>query len=94
MNAIPPACHDNGRATPPPPPSFPPKYTPEVFEEVRKRDKKELKTFPFHKAFPDWLYLFYWFYLILTDFTWFDWFCFILWCTGHFEIYPQMENAL
>lgn len=38
MNAIPPACHDNGRATPPPPPSFPPKYTPEVFEEVRKRD--------------------------------------------------------
>lgn len=53
MNTIPPACHDNGRATPPPPPSFPPKYTPEVFEEVRKRDKKELKTFPFHKAFPD-----------------------------------------
>ncbi|XP_056873745.1 cytosolic carboxypeptidase-like protein 5 isoform X3 [Takifugu flavidus] len=34
MNAIPPACHDNGRATPPPPPLFPPKYTPEIFEEV------------------------------------------------------------
>ncbi|CAG00089.1 unnamed protein product [Tetraodon nigroviridis] len=34
MNAIPPACHDNGRATPPPPSTLPPKYTPEVFEEV------------------------------------------------------------
>lgn len=34
MNAIPAACHDNGRATPPPPPSFPPKYTPEIFEQV------------------------------------------------------------
>ncbi|KAK2856486.1 hypothetical protein Q5P01_005221 [Channa striata] len=34
MNSIPPACHDNGRATPPPPPSFPPKYTPEIFEQV------------------------------------------------------------
>ncbi|XP_026175224.1 cytosolic carboxypeptidase-like protein 5 [Mastacembelus armatus] len=34
MNTIPPACHDNGRATPPPPPSFPPKYTPEIFEQV------------------------------------------------------------
>ncbi|XP_076016222.1 cytosolic carboxypeptidase-like protein 5 isoform X2 [Genypterus blacodes] len=34
MNSIPPACHDNGRATPPPTPSFPPKYTPEIFEQV------------------------------------------------------------
>ncbi|XP_034383981.1 cytosolic carboxypeptidase-like protein 5 isoform X2 [Cyclopterus lumpus] len=34
MNTIPPACHDNGRATPPPTPSFPPKYTPEIFEQV------------------------------------------------------------
>ncbi|XP_068610170.1 cytosolic carboxypeptidase-like protein 5 [Brachionichthys hirsutus] len=34
MNAIPAACHDNGRATPPPSSSFPPKYTPEIFEQV------------------------------------------------------------
>uniref|UniRef100_A0A8C9R8V1 Cytosolic carboxypeptidase-like protein 5 n=1 Tax=Scleropages formosus TaxID=113540 RepID=A0A8C9R8V1_SCLFO len=34
VNTIPPACHDNGRATPPPPPAFPPKYTPEIFEQV------------------------------------------------------------
>ncbi|KAM4712551.1 cytosolic carboxypeptidase-like protein 5 isoform 2-T2 [Anableps anableps] len=34
MNSIPPACHDNGRATPPPPSSFPPKYTPDIFEQV------------------------------------------------------------
>ncbi|XP_015250469.1 PREDICTED: cytosolic carboxypeptidase-like protein 5 isoform X1 [Cyprinodon variegatus] len=34
MNSIPPACHDSGRATPPPPSSFPPKYTPEIFEQV------------------------------------------------------------
>ncbi|KAG7262253.1 hypothetical protein CRUP_016013 [Coryphaenoides rupestris] len=34
MNTIPPACHDNGRATPPPTPSFPPKYTPEIYEQV------------------------------------------------------------
>ncbi|XP_056604967.1 cytosolic carboxypeptidase-like protein 5 isoform X1 [Triplophysa dalaica] len=34
VNTIPPACHDNGRATPPPPPTFPPKYTPEVYEQV------------------------------------------------------------
>uniref|UniRef100_A0A672IR14 Cytosolic carboxypeptidase-like protein 5 n=1 Tax=Salarias fasciatus TaxID=181472 RepID=A0A672IR14_SALFA len=34
MNTIPPACHDNGRATPPPPSTFPPKYTPEIFEQV------------------------------------------------------------
>ncbi|XP_028996769.1 cytosolic carboxypeptidase-like protein 5 [Betta splendens] len=34
MNTIPPACHDSGRATPPPPPSFPPKYTPDIFEQV------------------------------------------------------------
>ena len=35
MNSIPPACHDNGRATPPPTPAFPPKYTPEIYEQVR-----------------------------------------------------------
>lgn len=34
VNTIPPACHDNGRATPPPPHAFPPKYTPEVYEQV------------------------------------------------------------
>ncbi|XP_048841776.1 cytosolic carboxypeptidase-like protein 5 isoform X2 [Brienomyrus brachyistius] len=34
VSSIPPACHDNGRATPPPPPAFPPKYTPEIFEQV------------------------------------------------------------
>lgn len=34
VNSIPPACHDNGRATPPPPPAFPPKYTPQVYEQV------------------------------------------------------------
>ncbi|XP_066563188.1 cytosolic carboxypeptidase-like protein 5 isoform X2 [Amia ocellicauda] len=34
VNTIPPACHDNGRATPPPPPAFPPKYTIDVFEQV------------------------------------------------------------
>nr|CAB3220554.1 cytosolic carboxypeptidase-like protein 5 [Phallusia mammillata] len=34
VNCIPPAVHDNGRATPPPPAGFPPKYTPEIFEEV------------------------------------------------------------
>ncbi|XP_036433060.1 cytosolic carboxypeptidase-like protein 5 [Colossoma macropomum] len=34
VNTIPPACHDNGRATPPPPPAFPPKYTPEIYEQV------------------------------------------------------------
>ncbi|XP_051974312.1 cytosolic carboxypeptidase-like protein 5 isoform X1 [Xyrauchen texanus] len=34
VNTIPPACHDNGRATPPPLPTFPPKYTPELFEQV------------------------------------------------------------
>ncbi|XP_062406562.1 cytosolic carboxypeptidase-like protein 5 isoform X3 [Sardina pilchardus] len=34
VNAIPPACHDNGRATPPPPPTFPPKYTPDIYEQV------------------------------------------------------------
>uniref|UniRef100_A0A3B5QYJ7 Cytosolic carboxypeptidase-like protein 5 n=1 Tax=Xiphophorus maculatus TaxID=8083 RepID=A0A3B5QYJ7_XIPMA len=34
MNSMPSACHDNGRATPPPPSSFPPKYTPEIFEQV------------------------------------------------------------
>uniref|UniRef100_A0A3B4AFZ5 Cytosolic carboxypeptidase-like protein 5 n=1 Tax=Periophthalmus magnuspinnatus TaxID=409849 RepID=A0A3B4AFZ5_9GOBI len=34
MNSIPPACHDSGRASPPPAPSFPPKYTPEIFEQV------------------------------------------------------------
>ncbi|XP_063078937.1 cytosolic carboxypeptidase-like protein 5 isoform X2 [Engraulis encrasicolus] len=34
VNTVPPACHDNGRATPPPPPTFPPKYTPDIFEQV------------------------------------------------------------
>ncbi|XP_012676859.1 cytosolic carboxypeptidase-like protein 5 isoform X2 [Clupea harengus] len=34
VNTIPPACHDNGRATPPPPPTFPPKYTPDIYEQV------------------------------------------------------------
>ncbi|XP_061900900.1 cytosolic carboxypeptidase-like protein 5 isoform X2 [Entelurus aequoreus] len=34
LTAIPAACHDNGRATPPPTPTFPPKYTPEIFEQV------------------------------------------------------------
>ncbi|XP_054617290.1 cytosolic carboxypeptidase-like protein 5 isoform X2 [Dunckerocampus dactyliophorus] len=34
LNTIPAACHDNGRATPPPMPAFPPKYTPEIFEQV------------------------------------------------------------
>ncbi|XP_051780968.1 cytosolic carboxypeptidase-like protein 5 isoform X2 [Erpetoichthys calabaricus] len=36
VNTIPPACHDNGRSSPPPPPAFPPKYTVEVFEQVGK----------------------------------------------------------
>ncbi|KAG2468604.1 CBPC5 protein, partial [Polypterus senegalus] len=36
VNTIPPACHDNGRSSPPPPPAFPPKYTIEVFEQVGK----------------------------------------------------------
>ncbi|KAM8826242.1 cytosolic carboxypeptidase-like protein 5 isoform 2-T3 [Synchiropus picturatus] len=34
MNIIPPACHDNGRATPPPPSSLPPKYTPDIYNQV------------------------------------------------------------
>ncbi|XP_077567164.1 cytosolic carboxypeptidase-like protein 5 isoform X2 [Stigmatopora nigra] len=34
LNAIPAACHDNGRATPPVVPTFPLKYTPEIFEQV------------------------------------------------------------
>ncbi|XP_042683442.1 cytosolic carboxypeptidase-like protein 5 isoform X2 [Centrocercus urophasianus] len=34
VNSIPLACHDNGRASPPPPPSFPSKYTVELFEQV------------------------------------------------------------
>lgn len=46
MNTIPPACHDNGRATPPPPPSFPPKYTPEIFEQVGKQE-----WFPYKYSF-------------------------------------------
>lgn len=35
VNSIPVACHDNGRASPPPPPAFPSKYTVELFEQVR-----------------------------------------------------------
>lgn len=34
VNSIPVACHDNGRASPPPPPTFPSKYTMELFEQV------------------------------------------------------------
>uniref|UniRef100_UPI00398E6391 cytosolic carboxypeptidase-like protein 5 isoform X2 n=1 Tax=Pristiophorus japonicus TaxID=55135 RepID=UPI00398E6391 len=34
VNPVPPACHDNGRASPPPLPAFPPKYTIEIFEQV------------------------------------------------------------
>ncbi|KAG8122944.1 hypothetical protein E2320_018506 [Naja naja] len=34
VNTVPAACHDNGRATPPPPPTFPSKYTVELFEQV------------------------------------------------------------
>mgnify|MGYP001799111214 CR=1 len=34
-NPVPPATFDGGRATPPPPPGFPPKFTPEIYEEVR-----------------------------------------------------------
>ncbi|KAF6101918.1 ATP/GTP binding protein like 5 [Phyllostomus discolor] len=34
VNSIPPACHDNGRASPPPPPAFPSRYTMELFEQV------------------------------------------------------------
>ncbi|XP_057679243.1 cytosolic carboxypeptidase-like protein 5 isoform X2 [Corythoichthys intestinalis] len=34
LNPIPAACHDNGRATPPLMPTFPLKYTPEIFEQV------------------------------------------------------------
>ncbi|XP_060129213.1 cytosolic carboxypeptidase-like protein 5 isoform X3 [Zootoca vivipara] len=34
VNTVPAACHDNGRATPPPLPAFPSKYTVELFEQV------------------------------------------------------------
>ncbi|KAM6083505.1 cytosolic carboxypeptidase-like protein 5 isoform 1-T1 [Chlamydotis macqueenii] len=34
VNSIPVACHDNGRASPPPAPAFPSKYTVELFEQV------------------------------------------------------------
>ncbi|XP_015715097.1 cytosolic carboxypeptidase-like protein 5 isoform X2 [Coturnix japonica] len=34
VNSIPLACHDNGRASPPPPPTFPSRYTVELFEQV------------------------------------------------------------
>ncbi|KAE8585506.1 hypothetical protein XENTR_v10021333 [Xenopus tropicalis] len=34
VNSIPAACHDCGRASPPPPPAFPPKYTTQVFEQI------------------------------------------------------------
>ncbi|XP_061560196.1 cytosolic carboxypeptidase-like protein 5 isoform X2 [Phycodurus eques] len=34
FNPVPAACHDNGRATPPLTPTFPLKYTPEIFEQV------------------------------------------------------------
>lgn len=35
VNSIPVACHDNGRASPPPAPAFPSRYTVELFEQVR-----------------------------------------------------------
>lgn len=35
VNSIPGACHDNGRASPPPPPAFPSRYTVELFEQVQ-----------------------------------------------------------
>lgn len=44
VNTIPPACHDNGRATPPPPPAFPPKYTPEVYEQVKQTTVRNLSV--------------------------------------------------
>ncbi|XP_077668373.1 cytosolic carboxypeptidase-like protein 5 isoform X4 [Eretmochelys imbricata] len=34
VNSIPLACHDNGRASPPPPQTFPTKYTVELYEQV------------------------------------------------------------
>ncbi|XP_038607655.1 cytosolic carboxypeptidase-like protein 5 isoform X1 [Tachyglossus aculeatus] len=34
VNSIPAACHDNGRASPPPLPAFPSRYTVELFEQV------------------------------------------------------------
>ncbi|NXL68461.1 CBPC5 protein, partial [Chordeiles acutipennis] len=34
VNSIPLACHDNGRASPPPPAALPAKYTVELFEQV------------------------------------------------------------
>uniref|UniRef100_A0A8C8SMB6 Cytosolic carboxypeptidase-like protein 5 n=1 Tax=Pelusios castaneus TaxID=367368 RepID=A0A8C8SMB6_9SAUR len=34
VNSIPLACHDSGRASPPPTPAFPSKYTVELFEQV------------------------------------------------------------
>uniref|UniRef100_A0A8C5UC95 tubulin-glutamate carboxypeptidase n=1 Tax=Malurus cyaneus samueli TaxID=2593467 RepID=A0A8C5UC95_9PASS len=34
VNSIPGACHDNGRASPPPAPAFPSRYTVELFEQV------------------------------------------------------------
>ncbi|NWH57007.1 CBPC5 protein, partial [Geococcyx californianus] len=34
VNSIPVACHDNGRASPPPTPAVPAKYTVELFEQV------------------------------------------------------------
>ncbi|XP_007476040.2 cytosolic carboxypeptidase-like protein 5 isoform X1 [Monodelphis domestica] len=34
VNSIPAACHDNGRASPPPPPAFRSRYTVELFEQV------------------------------------------------------------
>ncbi|XP_062979748.1 cytosolic carboxypeptidase-like protein 5 isoform X2 [Elgaria multicarinata webbii] len=34
VNTVPAACHDNGRATPPPLPAFPSKYTVDLFEQV------------------------------------------------------------
>lgn len=41
LNPVPPATCDNSRATPPPPPGFPPKFTTEIYQEVHKNDKTE-----------------------------------------------------
>ena len=50
INQLPPASKDNGRATPPLTASFPPKYTPDSWEEVSCRDQSD-------RCFPVTLYL-------------------------------------
>uniref|UniRef100_A0A8C4WWY6 Cytosolic carboxypeptidase-like protein 5 n=1 Tax=Eptatretus burgeri TaxID=7764 RepID=A0A8C4WWY6_EPTBU len=34
IGCVPPASYDDGRATPPPAPTFPPRFTPEIYEQV------------------------------------------------------------